>query len=78
MGDREKMKPEDLAKFKGEDGKTYIAYGGKVYDVSESDLWEDGDHMGAHDAGKDLTADMEDAPHGAEVLENFPVVGELE
>jgi len=79
MGDNEKLTPEQLAKFDGSGGeKTYVAVGGKVYDVSDSDLWEDGEHMGAHDAGHDLTAEMEDAPHGAEVLENFPVVGKLE
>jgi len=79
MDDKEKLTPEQLAKSNGSDGeKTYVAVGGKVYDVSDSDLWEDGDHMGAHDAGKDLTADLEDAPHGAEVLDDFPVVGEIE
>ena len=79
MGDNEKLTPEQLAKFNGSSGeKTYVAVGGKVYDVSDSDLWEDGEHMGAHDAGRDLTAEMEDAPHGAEVLENFPVVGEID
>jgi len=79
MDEKDKLTSERLAKSNGSGGeKTYVAVGGKVYDVSDSDLWEDGEHMGAHDAGHDLTAEMEDAPHGAEVLENFPVVGKLE
>jgi len=72
MADVKKFKPEDL------EGTGYVAVNGKVYDVSGSDLWEDGDHMGAHDAGRDLTAAIADAPHGVEVLEEFPVVGEME
>jgi predicted heme/steroid binding protein len=79
MDEKEKLTSEELAKSNGGGGeKTFVAVGGRIYDVSESDLWEDGDHMGAHDAGTDLTDELEDAPHGAEVLENFPVVGELE
>ena len=48
-----------------------------MYDLSGSDLWSDGDHQGMHEAGKDLTKDIEDAPHDPDELTRFPVVGEL-
>ncbi len=57
--------------------QTYIAYKGKVYDVSQSSFWLDGDHMGMHNAGKDLTEELEMAPHREETLLNVKLVGEL-
>lgn len=69
---------EELAKFDGKEGRpAYIVYKGKVYDVSEKSLWDDGDHMGMHEAGNDMTDELEDATHGEENLEDLPVVGEL-
>ncbi|NPE28270.1 cytochrome B5 [Methanococcoides sp. SA1] len=74
----EEFTTEELAKYNGKDGeKCYFAYKGKVYDVTESMLWEDGDHQGMHEGGIDLTEDQEDAPHDDDVLEDFPVVGTL-
>ena len=79
MADLKKFTLEELAKFDGKDGRpAYIAYKGKVYDVSESWLWEDGDHQGLHEAGKDVTEDMEDAPHEDDNLEDLPLIGTLE
>lgn len=79
MAELKKFTLEELAKFDGKEGRpAYVAYKGKVYDVSESWMWEDGDHQGLHEAGKDLTEDMEDAPHEDDNLSDFPVVGELE
>jgi predicted heme/steroid binding protein len=79
MEELKKFTLEELAKFDGKEGRpAYAAYKGKVYDLSESWLWEDGDHQGLHEAGKDLTEDMEDAPHEDDNLSEFPVVGELE
>ena len=67
-----------LAEKDGEnDNPTYIAYKGKVYDVSSSKLWKDGMHMRRHRAGADLTTDIQAAPHGPEVLERFSRVGPL-
>jgi len=57
-------------------GPIYAAYRGKVYDVSTSPLWTEGQHF-EHLAGADLTDELADAPHGEEVFESFPVVGEL-
>lgn len=69
---------EELAKNNGEDGRPiYIAHGGKVYDVSESKLWRNGTHMKRHQAGNDLTTDIQAAPHEPDVLERYPQVGTL-
>ncbi len=61
------------------DGDTpvLVAYAGKVYDLSGSFLWRDGIHQALHWAGMDLTDELPDAPHGAEMLAKFPVVGIL-
>jgi predicted heme/steroid binding protein len=67
----------ELATFNGKDGKpAYVGYKGKVYDVTESYQWGDGEHLG-HMAGQDLTDQMEIAPHGEEVMERMKVVGVL-
>jgi len=75
------MKPfdsETLAKHDGqEDRPTYIAHQGRVFDVSGSKLWRGGLHMKRHRAGRDLSTDFRAAPHGPEVLERYPQVGEL-
>jgi len=69
---------EELKKFNGKDGRpSYIAYEGKVYDVTESFLWKSGRHQVFHDAGEDLTDALKDAPHGPELIYRFPVVGIL-
>ena len=48
---------DELAGFNGENGNPiYVAYDGKVYDVSESKLWRKGQHMKRHRSGNDLTA----------------------
>ena len=69
---------QDLARFDGKEGRpAYVAYKGKVYDVSNSVFWEGGDHQGDHLAGRDLTPNMGGAPHDEDVLNFFPAVGEL-
>jgi predicted heme/steroid binding protein/uncharacterized membrane protein len=70
--------PEELAQFNGQDGKpVYIAHGGKVIDVTDSKLWKGGIHMKRHHAGKDLTTEIQAAPHKLEVLDRYPQVGVL-
>ena len=72
------MTPGELAAASGADGApVYIAFRGKVYDVSGSGLWADGDHMGQHRAGHDLSDEFPDAPHGEEVFARYPQVGVL-
>jgi predicted heme/steroid binding protein len=69
---------EELAKYNGKNGKPiYVAYKGKVYDVTTSSLWDSGEHQGLHISGVDMTKDIFDAPHEVDVLERFPVVGTL-
>lgn len=73
------MTREDLARHDGRDGRpAYVAVSGKIYDVTASPLWRDGDHQGAHQAGGDLTEELKGAPHVRAVIERFPVVGNLE
>jgi len=68
---------QELSTFNGKDGKpAYLAYKGKVYDVTDSSQWVGGDHLG-HAAGQDLTMEMEIAPHADDVMEKMKVVGIL-
>jgi len=75
------MKEFDLAalsEFNGKNGKSvYIAHQGRVIDVTASKLWKTGVHMNRHSSGKDLTAEIEAAPHGNEVLDRYPQIGVL-
>jgi len=69
---------EELARYNGrENAPAFIAYQGKVYDVSHSFLWQKGHHQVVHVAGKDLTNELAQAPHGEDFLARFPVVGVL-
>ena len=70
---------EELALYNGKDGASfYIAYRVKVYDVTDSFLWQNGLHQALHSAGEDLTYSLDEAPHGADLLSPFPVIGILE
>ena len=70
--------PEELVTFNGKERTpVYIAFEGKVYDVSKSPLWSKGLHMNRHPSGKDLSGEISAAPHGPEVLERYPQVGIL-
>lgn len=71
-----KITRTELLKYNGKNGNpAYIAYKGKIYDVSDSFLWKGGKHQVLHQAGEDLTDAIADAPHGEEMLERFPIVG---
>jgi predicted heme/steroid binding protein len=77
-GAERKFTLEELKKYDGKDGRpAYVAYKGKVYDVTESLLWMEGNHQGMHEAGKDLTEEMSQAPHGEELLDRVKLVGIL-
>jgi predicted heme/steroid binding protein len=68
-----------LGRSDGKDGRpAWIAFRGKVYDVSECFLWKGGRHMAMHEAGQDLTHVLEQAPHGEELLERARLIGILE
>jgi predicted heme/steroid binding protein len=69
--------PSQLALRNGQDKpEIWVAYHGKIYDVSASRLWKKGMHY-EHWAGQDLTDELEDAPHTEKVFEKFMVVGLL-
>lgn len=71
------MTKEELAQFDGQKGrKAYVAVNGKIYDVTASSYWQGGNHQDAHQAGRDLSADLLLAPHLRSVIERFPVVAE--
>jgi predicted heme/steroid binding protein/uncharacterized membrane protein len=70
---------EELEKNDGRGGNpAFVAVNGEVYDLGASPLWKDGEHMGEHHAGGDLTEALERAPHGIEMLERYQKAGELE
>lgn len=68
---------EELKKYDGTNGISYVAYRGKVYDVSKSLQWKKGVHQVTHKAGQDLTEALKEAPHLPDLLFKFPVVGKL-
>lgn len=73
------MDKDELKKHDGSDGgPAYVAYDGKIYDVSKSVHWCDGHHMGRHRAGEDLTDFLPLAPHGTEVFERVTVAGTVD
>ena len=77
--DLKKFTAKELEEYNGKNGKpAYVACNGKVYDISQSDLWSGGEHMGMHNAGKDISEELELAPHGEEVLERVKLIGTLE
>jgi predicted heme/steroid binding protein len=66
-----------LALRNGQDRpEIWIAYNGKIYEVTASRLWRDGKHY-EHWAGQDLTDELKDAPHTEKVFEKFTIIGKL-
>ncbi len=66
-----------LALRNGQDKpEIWVAYKGLVYDVGRSRLWRSGKHY-EHWAGQDLSDELKDAPHTANVFDKFEVVGRL-
>ncbi|MFN0201783.1 MAG: cytochrome b5 domain-containing protein [Bacteroidia bacterium] len=68
---------QQLALRNGNDREEmWIAFEGIIYDVGFSRHWRNGIHYG-HWAGQDLTEELKDAPHAAEVFKRCEIVGEL-
>lgn len=77
--EQKKITRQELEANDGKNGKpAWFAYKGKVYDVTDSSFWMDGEHMSMHNAGKDLTEDLEMAPHSDENIERVKYIGDLE
>ncbi len=75
---KKQFSADELKQFIGKDDPhCYVVCCSKVYDVSKNPVWETGVHADSLEAGGDLTLHMKDAPHGCEVLNNYPIVGEL-
>lgn len=71
---------EDLHSFDGKEGRpAFIAYKGRIYDVTRSKLWRgrDGSHAKKHLAAHDLTNALKTAPHGEDKIFPLPAVGKL-
>lgn len=75
---RRRFTKRELRRYNGNHGApVFVAYQGIVYDVSTSFLWQRGRHQVLHAAGMDLSDSIKAAPHDAELLLKFPMVGEL-
>ena len=73
------MTKEELARHDGKDGrKAYVAINDVIYDLSDSPLWQNGEHREGQQAGRDLTKELRKARHVQSVLEKFPVVAYLD
>lgn len=69
---------DELAKYNGKDGSpSYIAYKGKLYDVTGNFLWRNGKHQVLHQAGQDLTEALDEAPHGDDLMKKIPIIAEI-
>jgi len=78
LGEERALTPAELEAFDGKaERPAYVAFKGRIYDVTRSRLWKAGNHVNAHAAGRDLTEGMRGAPHGEEVLMSFHAVGRL-
>jgi predicted heme/steroid binding protein len=72
-----KITRQQLSLRNGQDKpEVWVAYLGKVYDVTTSRLWKDGKHY-EHWAGQDLTDELGQAPHNDQVFLKFPQIGDL-
>jgi predicted heme/steroid binding protein len=77
MNDLQRYTKHQLALRNGQDKpEIWVAYNGKIYDLTQSRLWRNGKHY-EHWAGQDLTPELADAPHTHTVFEKFEVVGIL-
>jgi len=71
----------ELRRNTGERGsRKFIAHAGVVYDVTDCPKWRLDLHENLHFPGQDLTGELSDAPHDAEVFTRpcVKVVGKLQ
>jgi predicted heme/steroid binding protein/uncharacterized membrane protein len=75
---KRELTKNELSAYDGKEGNpVYIAFKNRIYDASRSPFWKDGTHFGKHNAGIDLTDQLQQAPHGEEKIKNLVPVGEL-
>lgn len=70
----------ELRRNTGERGtRMYVAYQGFVYDVTDCPRWKGGLHERLHFPGQDLSGELGEAPHLAEVFKRpcVKLVGRL-
>ncbi|MBB1500004.1 cytochrome B5 [Propioniciclava sp. MC1683] len=69
-----------MAELESNDGlegrPAWVAVNGIVFDVSQAQGWEDGEHRGVK-AGTDGTDLFVSSPHGFDTMSRTPVVGSL-
>ena len=69
---------DELEKYNGKNGNpAYLVFKGVIYDVSDSTWFTDGEHMGNHYCGKDLTEEISQAPHDEDVFSDIKKIGKL-
>ena len=69
----------ELQQFDGQNGQPfYVVFKNKVYDLSASKLWIQGKHMSIHTRNENLGETIKGAPHSEDLLERFPLIGEIE
>lgn len=63
------VSPAELRRSNGDGGtRMWVAVDGEVFDVTDCARWRGGLHEGQHFPGQELTPELREAPHGAEVL----------
>jgi predicted heme/steroid binding protein len=73
------MNKKELAQYDGKEGrKAYVAVNDLIYDVTDSPLWQNGEHEGEHQAGRELTKELRNARHVQAVLKKFPMIAYLD
>lgn len=66
---------KDLSKYNGLEGNpAFVAFKGKIYDVSE--VFINGDHSGIK-AGQDITELFETSPHEEKIYMKYKVMANL-
>lgn len=68
---------KELSLRNGQDRQeVWVSVDGWIYDLTNSSLWKTGLHYD-HWAGQELREELKDAPHLADVLKKFPIIGKL-
>ncbi len=73
-----------LAQLRRQDGtrgtRKWIAHNGTAYDVTDCPRWKKDLHENLHFAGQDLSSEIDEAPHNAEVFGHpcLKIVGKLQ